>query len=73
MAAEARRAASRFGGPGITDSQSAEPVIVVTDADYRCVWRPCEPLEEPQAPAGQDAAGQDVAPECAAGGGDAGA
>lgn len=22
------------------------PVIVVTDDDYRCVWRPCEALEE---------------------------
>lgn len=23
-----------------------EPIIEITDADYRCVWRPCPALEE---------------------------
>ncbi|MDZ7785184.1 MAG: hypothetical protein U5K56_20285 [Halioglobus sp.] len=30
-------------------SEAASPVTVVTDADYRCAWRPCEALEADEA------------------------
>jgi len=37
----------RAGGAGSGPAESScVPVIVVTDADYRCAWRPCDALEE---------------------------
>lgn len=30
-------------------SKTASPVTVVTDDDYRCIWRPCDALEVDEA------------------------
>lgn len=52
MHRSAERATERVNDSGAPDrarrdggKAAVSPVTVVTDADYRCAWRPCEALE----------------------------